>query len=382
MTEAAVSDELYTERPAYYWDPRTPIHRDGQGCWNVFAYNHAVRVLRNRDGCFSQGVSDEIRLFGNPTLAGLWAADGKRHKDLLALVSPAFHRTALASLEADIRRIAVELIDTATAAGDGQFEAVSTIAHPLPGRVICHLLGIDPDAADRMHVWRDEAWKKTGSYKTVPPQPAMTAYLEQLVEEHRRTQPGLLSDLLKAEGHAMIDGHKLTKRDIVGYVAMLVWGGGETTAAAAADALLFHREYGHWQTLRDDPSLIPDANEELLRRYPSFPGVQLQVVKDTKIGGRQLRAGEWVTVWLTAANHDPRIFKNPKTVDIRRKPNRHLAFGVGPYHCLGAPLARLELRILVEEATQRLPHLRRDPDRPVRRRVWMEDSVDELHLLY
>jgi cytochrome P450 family 109 len=398
MTEAAVSDELYTERPAYYWDPRTPIRYDAKlGCWNVFAYDDVVQVLSDRNGRFSQAVSDEVRLFGNPTLAGLWATEGKRHGDLLALVSPAFRRTTVdppddkapAPLKAHIRDVVTELIDaaTATTTAAGQFEAVSTIAHPLPGHVMCDLLGIDRAAAERMHQWRDEAWKLRGTSKAMPDQPDMTAYLEQLVEEHRQTpQPGLLGDLLTAQDdpRAMIDGQRLTTRDIVGYVAMLLWGGGETTAAAAADALVFHSESGHWQTLRDDPSLIPDANEELFRLCPSFPGVELLVMQDTRIGGQQLRAGERAIVWLTAANRDPRYFKDPNTVDIRRKPNPHVTFGVGAHHCLGAPLARLELRILVEEVTQRLPHLRRATDLPFRRRVWtgMEDSVDEVHFRY
>jgi cytochrome P450 len=386
MTEAAVSVELHTDRPAYYWDALQPISYDEErDTWDVWAYHDAAAVLGDRSGRFSQGVSDEVRLFGNPTLAGLWAADGKRHKDLLALVAPAFLRRALASLEADIRRIVVELIDAATAAGDGQFEAVSTIARPLPGRVMCGLLGIDAAAAERMYEWRDEAWRLTGSYKVMPPQPDMAAYFEQLIDEHQQTpRPGLLDKLLKAlaDPRTRIDGQRLTKRDLVGYLAMLVWAGAATTAGAAADVPLFLTESGHWATLREQPALIPGAVEEVLRWYPSFPGVRLSVTADTKISGQLLRKGDWVTVWLTSANRDPRVFKNPNTFDIRRTPNDHLTFGRGPHFCLGAPLARLELRILIEQATQRLPELRRNPDLPLRRRVWMEDSLDEAHFRY
>jgi cytochrome P450 len=371
-------------RPAFYWDPFHPVsYDDGLGAWNVCSYHDVEQVLLDPDH-YSIGVSDEDRLHGNPTLAGLWMVDGKHHDDLLALVAPRFRRATLTSLQANIARIAAELLDAATAGGGHHLEAVSAIAHPLPGAVICDLLGIPRDAAARMHQWREEVWGLAGGYSQIPPQPDMTAYFEQVIQEHRQTpQPGLLGELLRAQAAGqMVDGQPLTDRDLLGYLAMFVWGGAETTAGALADALLFLTDYGHWPALRAQPALIPRAVEEVLRWSPSFPAVRLLVVADTTVGGQVLRAGDWVMAWLTAANRDPRIFDDPNTFDPRRAPNPHLTFGQGGHFCLGAPLARLELRVLVEQATQRLPRLRPDPERPPRRRIWMEDTLPELHLRY
>jgi cytochrome P450 len=367
-------------------DPSQPICYDARaGAWSVCAYDLVKQVLGDRVH-FSLGVSAQDQRFGNATLAGLWAADGQRHDDLLRLVAAGFRPDAVASLEASITRIVAELIDAAAAAGDGHLEAVSALAHPLPGAVICDLLGIPRDAAARMHRWREEAYQAGGTSTRMPPQPEMAGYFQELIEQGRREpRPGLLGELLAAQAAgARIDGCPLRDRDLQGCLAMFVWGGAETTAGAAADALLYLTAHGYWAALREAPSRIPTAVEEVLRWASTFPAVPQLVVADTTVGGQQLREGDWVVAWLSAANRDPRVFPDPDRFDPDRRPNPHLTFGLGGHYCLGAPLARLELRVLIEQATRRLPHLRPDPDRPAQRRAWlgMEDALPVLHLRY
>jgi cytochrome P450 len=209
-------------------------------------------------------------------------------------------------------------------------------------------------------------------------------FFEELIAQRRRSpQAGLVDELLAAQaaGH-LVDGRPMTDWDLIGYFAMLLAAGVDTTSTSIGNALLFLTEFGHWERLRADPSLIPNAVEETLRWYPGFPGVRRYVLADTELGGHRLSAGQWATGWLTSANRDPRQFPDPDVFDIHRRPNRHLTLGVGRHHCLGAPLARLELRILLEEAVRRLPGLRRDPAASLRRRVWLVDPVEEAHFTF
>jgi cytochrome P450 len=194
---------------------------------------------------------------------------------------------------------------------------------------------------------------------------------------------GLVDELIAAQARGyQIEGRPMTDRDLVGYVAMMLSAGVDTTSAGIGNALLFLTEYGHWAELAADPALIPNAVEETLRWYPSFPGVRRLTIADTELGGQRVRPGQWATGWLTAANRDPATFPDPDRFDIRRRPNRQLSFGYGLHLCLGAALARLEMRILLEEATRRLPGLRRDPDAPIARRYWLLDNLTEAHFTF
>lgn len=373
---------MWSDRPARFWDPATPVHFDEeQGAWQVFAYDDLLRVLNERETFSSAWLDGAAREQANPTQVGLWAADGGRHRDLRALVTEPFRAAVVRALTDEITAVAVELIGAV--AGTGRFEAVEALARPLPVRVICRILGVDVGVAHTMHEWRDDLYAAQGTASELPPQPEMADALRELVAVGAKAPvPGVLADLVRAQAAGYdVDGQPLSDWDLVGYLAMLVWAAAETTAASIADALLFLTEYGHWDELGRDPSLVPNAVEEVLRWYPAFPGCSRLVVADTEIGGQAIRAGEAVTGWLTSANRDPAQFPEPDRFDIRRHPNRHLSFGAGRHLCLGAALARIELRVVVEEAARRLPGLRRDPDQPVRRRVWMEDSVDEVHFL-
>ncbi|HKE97476.1 MAG TPA: cytochrome P450 [Actinomycetes bacterium] len=382
MTSLISGGQLWTQRSPLFWDPTTPVFFDeALDTWHVFAYDDVLRVLNERATFSSSWLTDLTGV--NPTLVGLWAADGRRHSDLRAAVAGPFRASVVHALSDEVTRLAVDLIEEVKTTSDGRFEAVATLARPLPGQVICRVLGVDPICAERMHEWREELYT-AGAASTLPAQPDMAEFFQQLIERYRVSpRPGRLHELLQAQaGGYAVDGRPLSDWDIVGYLAMLIWAGAETTAASIGDALLFLTEYGHWETLRGDPSLIPGAVEEVLRWYPAFPGCRRITLADTEIGGQRVRAGQWVTGWLTSANRDPSRFPTPNVFDIRRQPNRHVVFGAGRHHCLGAPLARLELRILVEQATRRLPELRWDPDQPLRRRAWLEDSLDEVHFRY
>jgi cytochrome P450 len=363
---------------------------------HVHDYDQVVEVLTDRGRSLSLGVSKQDQLgAGNLTLAGLWTADEPRHRDLLRLVAPAFDRDAVARWEPHIRAIVVDHLNAIAATGSGRFEAVNALAWPVPGAVICDVLGIDRDAAVRMRHWREQAYLAGGDPTSLPPQPDMADYFQQLIEDHRRMRaprPGLLDKLLNDQRDGeMVDGHRLRDEDIAGQVAMGVWAGAATTSGAITDAALFLTSYGergdpepYWARLAADPGLVPGAVKEVLRCTQAFPVASRQVAVDTaEVAGRQLRRGARVALHLAAANRDPKRFHRPDTFDPERTPNRHLAFGRRPRFCTGAALAERELCIVVEEAARRLPRLRRDPDRPLQPRwEFMERTLPQLWLLY
>ncbi|MFC3896286.1 cytochrome P450 [Lentzea rhizosphaerae] len=363
-------------RAAKFFDPTTEVHFDEVlDTWHVFSLSDVQRVLFDEEH-FSAGygLTDETRPLANPVLSGMWAADGQRHRDLRVAVADPFSPRVMSRLEDQIRAIATELIDGLEPSG---FDVVPRIARPLPTRVICHLLGLDLSAETKMTAWIDEWYRASITTSTVPPQKEMARYFAEEIER-QRTEPedGLIAELLAAQAAGYhVDGRPLSDWDLVGYCAMLLGAGVDTTFASIPNAVLFLTEHGCWTELHEDPSLIPGAVEETMRWYPVFPGPRRLVVRDVVIGGQQLRAGQWVSGWLSAANRDPARYPDPNVFDIRRR-TRIMSFGHGPHHCLGANLARLEQRVLLEEMVRRLPLLRRETGAPLVRREWMLDNLE------
>ncbi|MEU5212190.1 cytochrome P450 [Streptomyces sp. NPDC020742] len=380
------SPQRLSARSHAFFDPRTAVHFDERlDTWQVFSRWDVLRVL-NEKGTFSAGygLSDEARLRSHPSLAGMWAAEGARHDDLRAVVAQPFRRTVLARLAREVRDIASALLDEVIESGTGRIEVVGTLADHLPSRVICRVLGLDLSYAERMRTWVEQMSQSTAATNELPPQPDLVRFFQELIELRRAApRDGLVDDLIAAhEAGYLVDGRPMTEWDLVGYFAMMLSAGVDTTATSIGNAFLFLTEYGCWGQLAHNPELVPNAIEETLRWYPAFPGVRRYVLADTEVGGHHVRAGQWVTGWLTSANRDPDKFPDPDRFDIHRRPNPHLSLGYGRHHCLGAPLARLELRILIEEAAARLPGLRRDTERPISRREWIVDPLEQLHMVF
>jgi cytochrome P450 len=363
-------------RPALFFDPTTEVHFDEQlDSWHVFSLTDVQRVLSDEEH-FSAGfgLTDETRPLANPMFSGMWAADGQRHRDLRAAVADPFSPRVLSRLEQQIRAIVVELIDELPPDG---FDVVPCLSRPLPARVICRVLGLDVTAEERMTEWIDDWLGTANSTNTVPQQAEMAKFFaDELDRQRAHPGGGLIAELLDVqETGYLVDGRPMSDGDLIGYCAMLLGAGVDTVDATASNALLFLTEYGCWEELRADPSLLPGAIEETTRWYPVFPGVRRLARFDVSLGGQEIKAGQWVTGWLTAANRDPERYPEPGTFDIRRR-TRSMAFGHGVHYCLGAGLARLELRVLLEEAVHRLPLLRRDTDAPLVRREWMLDNLE------
>lgn len=254
---------------------------------------------------------------------------------------------------------------SAAAADPAGFDLIGTLAFPLPIAVICHLLGVPAQDQARFRDWgRDVA-------ATLDPQPAraaanqsrlaeqaLAAYLRDLVAK-RRADPddSLLSALIAVEE----EGDRLTPGELVSMALLLLVAGFETTVNLIGNgtvALLREPGREQWRALGDDPALVPGAVEELLRYDSPVQMTSRIATEDADVGGTVIRQGTPVIVAIGGANRDPDAFSDPDRLRVSRPDAaRHLSFSLGIHHCLGAPLARLEGRIALEELTRARPGL-------------------------
>ncbi|HXZ84702.1 MAG TPA: cytochrome P450, partial [Myxococcota bacterium] len=172
----------------------------------------------------------------------------------------------------------------------------------------------------------------------------------------RRARPG--SDVLSVMGAAQLDGRALPARTIAFNGTLLIVAGFETTRNALAGGVLeLIRAPEQMRRLRQQPELIPSAVEEIVRWTSPLTNAMRTATRDTQLGGRRIREGECVAVWLPSCNRDEQVFRDADRFDVARAPNDHIGFGYGRHYCLGAHLARLELRLMLAEIAARLPEL-------------------------
>jgi cytochrome P450 len=333
--------------------------------WNVHRYADAVRILND-----STTFSSEARGGGAMALPSIVGMDGVRHRKLRGLVTQAFTPRMAEQLADRIATIATELLDAACARG--RFDAMQDFAYPIPIRIIAEMLGIPVEDQATFRRWSETliAGPRTDALRgrSFAADRAQTllelnAYLEHQLSL-RRSNPGsdLMSRLLVAE----VDGERLSDIELLEFCRLLLIAGYETTACLIGNGILTLLEMPEVTAeLRADPSLIPGAVEEIARCFPSVAGTMRVVMADVELSGQRIQKGQSLIVWTKAANYDPAAFSDPESFDVRRSPNRHLGFGVGAHFCLGAPLARLELRIALRLLLERFPRLLRDLTEPV-----------------
>ena len=292
--------------------------------------------------------------------------DGREHTMRRKLVSKGFTPRRVRDHEDTVRRICTEIIDRVAPRGECDF--VWDIAAPLPLLLIADMLGFPPESyADLLH-WSDDLIRGT----TInDPDAAMKAAMAGMafrefqlgVIADRRSKPPQ-DDLVSILCYAEIDGERLGDEDIIQESLLILIGGDETSRHVMTDgmlALMAHPD--QMAILRDDPSKIEVGVEELLRWVTPIKNMSRTVTRDVELHGETLREGDQLILMYPAANRDPRVFDDPDTLDVQRNPNPHLAFGFGPHFCMGASLARMELRVMFGELLRRLPdlHLAGDP---------------------
>lgn len=339
------------------------------GHWLVVGYDEAHEVLRGPDR-FSSYPNNIVQQ-GTDRFVPL-EFDPPEHTYYRQALQPLFSPRRMKALEPRIREVTGELIDSF--AGRGECEYISEFAHELPTRMFLALMGwpladapMFTECVDTVLMGKPGVSDEESDAAKAEAGQRLFGYFAQVVAD-RRSRPEVDDDVSAAVINQILDfggeQRKLTDDELYRMFFLLMIAGLHTVQASLAWAVInLSARPEVRRRLVDDPSAIPGAVEEILR-FEAAVTMGRSVVADTELGGVRLRAGDQLLVFLAAANRDPAEFADPSELEIDRTPNRHLAFGSGPHRCLGSHLARIELRIALEEIHRRIPDYRLDPDDP------------------
>jgi cholest-4-en-3-one 26-monooxygenase len=345
---------LRDEAPAY-WDPVNRI-------WAISRYADVLAIERDTARYSSATGSRPLIEMS----ASMINRDDPRHLQQRKLVSGRFSPRAVLRHAERVRVIAAELV--AAVAAKGTAEVVGDLAAPLPAMVVAELLGFDRAMWPKCMEWSERTMSAAGFRNDDPRQPdgspasigEFAAAFAELIEA-RRDDPR--DDLLSAWVHGAIGGEPLDCPEIIQEGLLLLDGGAETTRSVIGQTVWNLARFPEQRRiLLSDPSVIAaTAVEEFIRYSTPILNMRRTVTMDHELHGQQLRNGDQVLLMYGAANSDEREFDEPDRFDVTRRPNHHVAFGFGTHFCLGANLARLELRVLFEELLRVRPDFRLAP---------------------
>lgn len=327
-----------------------PVWRDPYGIWHVFRYADVARVISDPQ-VFSSDLGRVFTIGEKFSQGNLLRTDPPRHHTLRRLVGAAFSPKVVNGLVPRIAEVTNELLDAT--GGATEFDLVSALAYPLPVTVIAELLGLPISDRNLFRAWADRLFNRDVADPNDPELARkideatadMLAYLRAHCAD-RRAHPR--QDLISRLATVQADGERLSDEEVVNFSMVLLLAGHITTTALLGNTVLCMD--GHpeaWVQIRADRSLVEPTIEEVLRYRPSFTQVGRVTTADTEVAGQSIPADVIVTPWLLSANRDEREFVDPDRFDIRRRENRHLAFGHGIHFCIGQLLARLEGRVAV-----------------------------------
>ena len=343
------------EHAPAYWDPINEL-------WGISRYDDVVFIEKHKETFIS---SDQEKGGYRPNLPAdraLIGLDDPIHTKRRNLVSRRFTPRAAGQWEDHVREVVTGLLDGMVAAG-GEVEIVETLAAPLPAMMIGKLLGFGEDR------WRDlKHWSETTIALGGGPRYMNEAGILSAMEfaqasadlyEEKRGCPA--DDVMSVWTQAEIDGQPLTLDEVIPDCLLLLDGGAETTRTVIARTILnLIAHPDQWALLRGGADMTI-ATEELIRYVTPVNNMCRVASRDVEVGGETIRAGQQVVLMYPAANRDPAHFTDPERFDITRHPNPHLAFGFGTHFCLGASLARLEIRVFFEELRSRVTGMRLVP---------------------
>ena len=350
-----------------------PVHKTPFGMSVLSRYRDCATILRDPRSSSDASNStmyqafmagrDPEEVFG--ALVGMRPflfMDPPDHTRLRGLVQKAFTPKTVENLRPRIQELVNELM--APAVERGSMEVVEDLAYPLPVRVITEMLGVPLEDHDTFKGWSRElagaldpdfATPDDVAQRRESAASAFVEYFKGLIAERRRApRDDLLSALIAAED----EGNKLSEKELLSTLILLLVAGHETTVNLIANGVLaLCRHPDQLRRLREDPKLVRSCVEEVLRYDPPVQFTARVALEDMEFDGAVVEKGEQAVVLVAAANRDPEQFENPDVFDVGRQDNRHLSFGLGAHFCLGAPLARVEAQVALEALATRVDDL-------------------------
>lgn len=373
--------------PAFIEDPYASLHElrsaapvlwsSAVGGWVLTRYDDIVVTFKDTETFGNAGRMTRVLNHLKPAAQtklepfrkhyetqGLIHSDPPDHSRIRRLVLKAFTPPAIEAMRPQIQAIVDELVEGMEPRGHA--ELIEEFAFALPVTLLATILGVPRSDAPRFRRWADDLLAFQGRNKpaaeTLLTSQAVLiearAYLADLIVAKRAEPDGsVLSQLVAAEA----EGDKLSMDELLSTTVTFLVAGHETTTSLIGNGVLTLLQHpDQWVALKADPSLIPRAVEEILRFESPVARQPRLVRRDTELGGQRLKEGDIAFQMLGAANRDPAVFDRPDTFDIRREPNRHIAFGLGPHFCIGAPLSRAEGQIALTTLAARMPNLELD----------------------
>jgi len=348
-----------------------PVHwSEKDDCWIVSKYEDVASVSKNQELFTS---AHGVRL-GNAPKIGLIDEAEPRHSTLRSLINKGFTPRMVRKLEVAFRGIVKESLDAIAAKGHCDF--VEDVAVPLPLAVIAEMIGIRREDRQRFHEWSDAMIRGDGAKdpaiigKAGQAFLAYSAYVTEIIEDRRREpKEDLVSILVGANDSGILgsfdqklEGHDdpqiaLANNELIMLLVILLVAGNETTRNGLSGGMqLLIENPGERQKLLEWPELLPSAVEEMVRLVSPVHSFTRTVTRDTTLRDRKLQAGQHVLMLYPSANRDEDVYQDPEAFRIERNA-LHLGFGLGPHFCLGANLARMEMRVAFEELLRRFPDM-------------------------
>jgi cytochrome P450 family 142 subfamily A polypeptide 1 len=365
-----VSGDFYGSDPQeqYAWmRANAPVYFDERnGVWGIAKYDDLKEIAKNPQTFSNAGG---IRPDNGP-LPMMIDMDDPEHFRRRKLVNKGFTPRRVRDLESKITQVCDEIIDTVCE--QGECDLVRDIAAPLPMVMIGDALGVAPEDRSDLLQWSDDmvsALSNSASEEAMTRAAtafaSYTGYAGRVITDRRGRPPQ--DDLMSVLVHADVDGDSLDDDELTQESLLILVGGDETTRHVISGGmaqLLQHPDQR--DKLAADRTLLDSSVEEMLRWVTPIKNMARTVTQDVELKGQRLQAGEKLLLLYQSANRDEDVFEDPQTFDIERTPNDHVAFGFGTHFCLGASLARLEVKVMVDRLLTRLPELEIVGDTPLR----------------
>ncbi len=344
---------------------------------SIFRYADVQAVLRDHElfsNDFTRGreLPPEIVELGKQAPPSMLGQDPPAHTRLRSLVNKAFTPRIVRQLEPRLREVAHELLDAALERRE--VDLVQALTYPLPVTAIAEIIGVPPADRDQFKTWSDQAVATLGVGFFAPPsleqiqqqlalREEMNRYFVPLAEARRREpHDDLLTGLVEAEH----EGSKLDHDEMLAMLVLLLVAGNETTTTLIGNAVLTLLDHpGELKRLRDDPTLLRTAIDEVLRFSSPVQFDPRRATRATELAGTKVEENTMLLCWLGSANRDERVFEQADLFDVGRERNPHLAFGFGTHHCLGHNLARLEASVALEVLLARTASFERTDAEPL-----------------